>query len=64
MCKILTVVLLVCLAVHAGKIGSDLSSYTDPVANLDGSDFASDLDGLSNNFVSDTDWKRNLAPPT
>lgn len=42
-----TVVLLVCLAIVAVQIGTDLCAYTDTVPNLDVPDLASDLDGTT-----------------
>lgn len=59
------VVLLVGLAVVASKIGANLGTRTDAVANLVLGDLVSDLDNAANDLVSYAKGKRDfLAPST
>jgi len=50
------------LAVATGKVCSNLGTNTNTVADLDVLHLGSDLDGLSNDLVADTERERNLAP--
>ena len=58
------VVLLVGLAVVAGKIGANLSTDTSAVSNLDAGDLVTDLDNLADNLVSYAKRKRKLLSPS
>ena len=52
------------LAVHACHVGGNLSTNTGSVPNLDGSHILANLDHSPNNFVTDTQWKRDFTPTT
>lgn len=56
------VVLLVSLAVVAGQVCADLSSYADTVADLDGLDRLADLDGTADDLVAGYDRQGCFAP--
>lgn len=56
------VILVITFALLALHTGLDLRSDTDAVANLDCADFGADLDGLSNDFMTDTKGQRHLTP--
>jgi hypothetical protein len=58
------VVLLVVLALVAGKIGANLSTDTSAVSNLDAGDLVTDLDNLADNLVSYAERKRKLLSPS
>jgi DNA-binding MarR family transcriptional regulator len=58
------VVFLVVLALVASKIGTDLSTNTSAVSNLDAGDLVADLDDLANNLVSYTERQRELLAPS
>ena len=58
------VVLLVGLAVVAGKIGANLSTGSHTVANLVLGDLASDLDDAANDLVSYAERERNVLAPS
>jgi hypothetical protein len=62
--KAITYVLLVVLALVASQVGTNLSSNTSTVANLDAGDLVADLDNLSDNLVSYAERKRNLLSPS
>ena len=57
-----TVVLVVRLAKLALQTGTDLSTNTNTVSNLDGCHLVADFDSLADDFVTDTDWERAFAP--
>jgi hypothetical protein len=59
-----TYVLLVVLALIARQVGTDLSSNTSAVANLDAGDLVANLDNLSDNLVSYAKRKRDLLSPS
>ena len=56
------VVLVVSLAELALQAGPDLRSNTNTVSDLDGCHLLADLDSLTNDFVTDADWERAIAP--
>lgn len=58
------VVLLVGLAVVAGKIGANLSTRSHTVADLVLGDLTSDLDDAANDLVSYAERKRNVLAPS
>jgi hypothetical protein len=58
------VVLHVVLAVVACEIGTDLSSNTNAVSNLDLGDLAANLDGLADDLVSNAERKGNIFSPS
>jgi hypothetical protein len=58
------VVLLVRLAVVAGKIGADLSTNTSAVTNLNLGDLGADLDNLADDLVSYAERQRNVLSPS
>ena len=58
------VVLLVVLALVAGEIGTDLSTNTGAVSDLDASDLVADLDYLADNLVSYAKRQRELLAPS
>lgn len=58
------VVLLVGLALGAGKIGTDLGTRTDAVSDLVLGDLGSDLDDAANNLVSYTERKGDIIAPS
>ena len=58
------VVLLVGLAVVAGKIGANLSTGSHTVANLVLGDLGSDLDDAANDLVSYAQGKGNVVSPS
>ena len=58
------VVLLVGLAVVAGKIGANLSTGSHTVADLVLGDLASDLDDAANDLVSYAERERNVLAPS
>ena len=58
------VVLVVALALFALQARPYLCSNADSVANLDGLHLVTDLDGLADDLVSDTDWQWAVAPST
>lgn len=58
------IVLVVRLALLALQASMNLSTNTDTVADLDGRHLRSDLDGLTNNFVSYADRKVHITPAT
>lgn len=53
---------MVCLAILACQIGADLCTDANTVSNLDVRDFRSYFYGATDNFVTDTNWQRDLAP--
>ncbi|CAI9626784.1 unnamed protein product [Alternaria burnsii] len=58
------VILLVVLALVAGEIGTDLSTNTGAVSDLDASDLVTNLDDLADNLVSYAKRKRKLLSPS
>ena len=58
------VVLLVGLALVAGKIGADLGTRSNTVANLVLGDLGSDLDDAANDLVSYAQGKGNVVSPS
>jgi hypothetical protein len=56
------VILVVALALWALQAGPDLSTNTDSVADLDSLDLGADLDGMTNNFVTDADRHGSFTP--
>jgi len=58
------VVLLVTLAVDALSAGTDLSTDTDSLALLELGDLVTNSEDLANDFVSNTERKRSVAPST
>lgn len=56
------VVLLVGLAVVAGQVGLDLRSHADAVADLDRLHVLADLDGFTDDFVTNAEGHGGLAP--
>jgi hypothetical protein len=58
------VVLLVVLALVAGKIGTDLGTGANPVANLELGDLRSDLNDAANNLMSYAERKRDILSPS
>ena len=56
------VILVVALALWTLQARPDLSADTDAVANLHSLDFRSNQDSLTNNFVTDANGKRSIAP--
>jgi hypothetical protein len=58
------VVLLVVFALVASQVGTDLSTNTGTVTDLNASDLVSDLDDLSDDLVSYAERKRDLLSPT
>lgn len=58
------VVLLVRLAVVAGKIGTNLSTNTSAVTNLNLGDLGADLDNLADDLVSYAERQRNVFSPS
>lgn len=58
------VVLLIGLTLVASKIGTDLSTNTSTVANLDVLDLAADLDDLADDFVAYAERKRDVLSPS
>lgn len=56
------VVLIVSLAELALQAGTDLSTNTNTVSNLDGCHLVADLDSLADDFVANADWKRAFTP--
>ena len=59
-----TVVLVVRFAKLALQTGTDLGTNTNTVSNLDGCHLVADFDGLTDDFVTDADWERAIAPTT
>lgn len=57
-----TVVLVIRLAKLAVQAGTDLSANTDTVSNFHGCDLIADFDRLADNFMTDADWERAVAP--
>jgi hypothetical protein len=58
------VVLLVGLAVVASQVGTDLSTNTSAVSDLDLGDLGADLDDLSDDLVSYAERKRDVLSPS
>jgi hypothetical protein len=58
------VVLLVVLALVAGQVGTNLSTNTSAISNLDASDLVANLDDLSDNLVSYAERKRDVLSPS
>lgn len=58
------VVLEVLLAVVASKIGTNLSTNTGAIANLDTGDLGANLDDLANDLVSYAERKRDILSPS
>jgi hypothetical protein len=48
----------------AGQIGTDLSTNTSAVADLDAGDLVSDFDDLSDDLVSYAERKRDILSPS
>lgn len=57
-----TIVLIIGLAHFALQASPNLSANTDTVSDLDGRYLFTNLDGLTNDFVSDTEWERGFSP--
>lgn len=57
-----TVVLVVRFAKLALQTSTDLGTNTNTVSNLDGCHLVADFDGLTDDFVTDADWERAIAP--
>ena len=57
-----TVVLVVRFAKLALQASTDLSANTDTVSDLDSCHLVADLDGFTDDFVTDADWERAIAP--
>jgi hypothetical protein len=59
------VVLLVGLAIVARKVGTNLSSNTNSVSNLNVLNLRTDLNGLANNLVAyaKREWMSSFHPP-
>lgn len=58
------VVLLVRLAVGASEVGTNLSTNTSTVADLEVLDLGADLDDLANDLVSYAERQRNVLAPS
>jgi len=52
------------LAVLALETGPDLSTHTSSITFLQCSDLRPNLDDLTNDFVTDTDWCGSITPPS
>ncbi len=57
-----TVVLVVRLAKLALQTGTNLSTNTNTVSNLDRCYLVTDFDSFADNFMSNADWERAIAP--
>lgn len=57
-----TVILIIRLAKLALQTGTDLSANTNAISNLDGCHLVADFDSLANDFMTDTDGERAVAP--
>lgn len=56
------VVLVVRFAKLALQTRTNLSANTDTVSNLDGCHLVADLDGFTDDLMTDADWERAIAP--
>ena len=57
-----TVILVIGFAKLALEAGADLRANTNTVSNLDGCDLVANFNSLANNFMTDADWERAVAP--
>ena len=57
-----TVILVVGFAKLALEAGADLRANTNTVSNLDRRHLVTNFNGLANDFMTDADWERTVAP--
>ena len=57
-----TVIFVIGFAKLALEAGADLRANTNTVPNLNGRDLVANFDSLANNFMTDADWERAVAP--
>ena len=57
-----TVIFIIRFAKLALEAGADLSANTNTVPNLNGCHLVANFNSLANNFMTDADWERAVAP--